>query len=180
MAALPSLLTVAQFRRLPERGDVVYELHHGEVVALTRPKARHYKLQVHLQEMLIPKLVRLGRVLIEFPCRPVAEFELRAADVAVVSHARWDAIDPDDNLYGAPELVIEVKSPSNSRKQLQELVTLCLANGSIECWIVDLPASSVTVARRDGTISVYREGDLVPLGSFGADNLAVAEIFPVR
>ena len=77
-------------------------------------------------------------------------------------------------------MVIEVKSPSNSRKQLQELVTLCLANGSIECWIVDLPASSVTVARRDGTISVYREGDLVPLGSFGADNLAVAEIFPVR
>jgi hypothetical protein len=44
MAALPDLITVQQFRRMPDDGRA-YELHHGEVVALTRPKAKHYNLQ---------------------------------------------------------------------------------------------------------------------------------------
>ena len=34
MAALPDLITVAQFRRLAEDGDHMYELQKGEVVAL--------------------------------------------------------------------------------------------------------------------------------------------------
>jgi hypothetical protein len=33
MAALPDLITVAQFRQMPEGGECSYELHHGEVVA---------------------------------------------------------------------------------------------------------------------------------------------------
>ena len=45
MAALPNLITVAQFRELPEGGECTYELHHGEVVAVTRPRARHSELQ---------------------------------------------------------------------------------------------------------------------------------------
>jgi len=36
MGALPSLITVAQFRELPEGGEVTYELHAGEVVAVVR------------------------------------------------------------------------------------------------------------------------------------------------
>jgi hypothetical protein len=35
MAALPQLITVEQFRQMPE-GEFQYELHHGEVVAMTR------------------------------------------------------------------------------------------------------------------------------------------------
>jgi Uma2 family endonuclease len=177
MAALPSLLTVAQFRELPEGGDFEYELHHGEVVALTRPKARHSKLQLHLQELLKPKLSAFGIVAVEWPYRPLAEFELRVADVAVIAHARWDAIDLDDNLYGAPDLVIEVKSPSNSRKQLQALVALCLANGAVECWILDAVNPRVTVARRDGSVTEYRPGQAIPLEAFGADELPVSSIF---
>jgi Uma2 family endonuclease len=177
MAALPSLLTVAQFRELPEGGEFEYELHHGEVVALTRPKARHYSMQVHLQDLLAPKLRNFGRVVIEMPYRPLAEFELRAADVAAVSHARWQAIDPEDNLRGAPDLVIEIKSPSNTRKQLQELVTLCLANGAMECWVLNSVTPCVTVARRDGSVTEYRPGQAIPLESFGEDELLVSSIF---
>src|SRR4051812_21154136 len=113
MAALPNLITVAQFRELPEGGEFTYELHHGEVVAVTRPRARHFALQHRLTHLLDPKVAKFGVVGMEFPYRPLAEFDLRAADVAAVSHERWAAIDPDDNLRGAPELVIEVKSPSN-------------------------------------------------------------------
>ena len=50
MAALPALITVDQFRQLPNDGRA-YELHHGEVVCVTRPKAKHFKLQCHLVDL---------------------------------------------------------------------------------------------------------------------------------
>jgi Uma2 family endonuclease len=177
MAALPQLVTVAEFRELPEGGNFAYELHHGEVVAETRPKARHSKLQGRLFELLKPKLKDFGDIVIELPYRPLAEFEVRAADVAAVSRARWDAVDPDDYLHGAPDLVIEVKSPSNTRKQLQELVSLCLANGAVQCWIVDATQQSVTGIQRDGSTALYESGGQIPLTAFGSDTLAVDEIF---
>ena len=176
MAALPQLVSVAQFRQLPE-GEFLYELHSGEVVALTRPRSGHLELQHRLLMLLSPKLADFGAVRIEYPYRPLAEFELRAADVAAVSRARWDAIDPDDNLHGAPELVIEVKSPSNTERQLRVLVALCLANGAIECWIVDAEKKSVTVIRREGAAAVFTAGASVSLTAFGGGELAVDEIF---
>ena len=177
MAALPDLITVAQFRQLPEGGEFAYELHYGVLVAVTRPKARHLELQHRLLFRLGPKLAGFGAVRIEYPYRPVAEFDLRAADVAVISLKRWDAIDPDDNLHGAPDLVIEVKSPSNTQRQLQELVALCLANGAMECWIVDTERKSVSVVRSEGAAVVYNSGATIPLASFGSGELAVDEIF---
>jgi Uma2 family endonuclease len=177
MAALPDLMTVEQFRQLPEGGEFVYELHHGEVVALTRPKARHEKLQLRLSRLLQPRLKAFGEVATEVAYRPVPEFDLRAADVAVVSQERWDAIDPDDNLRGAPELVIEVLSPSNAPRQLRELAALCLANGAVECWIVDPAKKSVTVIERKGGSVVHSSGGSVPLARFGAGDLPVDEIF---
>jgi Uma2 family endonuclease len=177
MAALPDLMTVEQFRQLPEGGEFVYELHHGEVVVVTRPKPRHWKLQKRLYGLLESKLKTFGEVAIEVPYRPVAEFDLRAADVAVVSRERWNAIDPDDDLRGAPELVIEVLSPSNTPRQLRELAALCLANGAVECWIVDPAKKSVTVIEREGGSVVHSSGGSVPLARFGAGDLPVDEIF---
>jgi Uma2 family endonuclease len=177
MAALPDLVTVAQFRQLPEGGEFVHELHHGEVVSMTRPRARHLELKHRLMRQLAPKLAGFGVVRIEYPFRPLAEFDLRAADVAAVARGRWEAIDPDDNLRGAPELAIEVKSPSNTRRQLQELVALCLANGSLECWVLSTDKKSVSVVRREGSAVLYAGGDAIPLAAFGAGELTVDEIF---
>jgi len=177
MATLPDLISVEQFRQLPKGGEFAYELHDGTVVAVTRPKPRHWKLQRRLGRLLEPRLKTFGEVAIEVPFRPVAEFNLRAADVAVISHERWDAIDPDDDLRGAPELVIEIKSPSNTQRQLQELVRLCLANGAIECWILDSNKRTVSVTHRDGSVVLYGSGSSIPLTAFGGGELAVDEIF---
>ena len=152
MAALTQLISVEQFRQLPD-GEYEYELHHGEVVAMTRPKPRHWKLQRRISQLLEPRLKTFGEVAIEVPYRPLPEFELRVADVAAISRARWDAIDPDDDVHDAPELVIEVKSPSNTERQLRELASLCLNNGALEFWIVDIDRKSVSVVRRDGVPS---------------------------
>ena len=177
MAALPDLITVEQFRRLPERGEYCYELHQGAVVAVTRPKTRHIMQQVRFVDLLQPKLAGFGRVIMEFPYRPLPEFELRAADVALVSRERWSAADPDDNLHGAPELVIEVMSPSNTKAKPRDTISLCLANGSLECWIVNTKQKSITVVRKDGTTSVYGGETEIPLTAFGGDSLRLADIF---
>jgi len=176
MAALPQLISVEQFRQLPD-SEYAYELHHGEVVAMTRPKHRHLNLQLQLFELLKPKLKSFGRVAIEYPYRPFAEFDMRVADVAAVSRARWDAIDPDDNLYGVPELVIEVKSPSNTERQLRELVSICLNWDTLEVWIVDSTRKSVTVFLGDGISTIFASGASLSLAAFGGGELPVDEIF---
>jgi Uma2 family endonuclease len=176
MAALPQLISVEQFRQLPE-GEYQYELHHGEVVAMTRPKHRHLNLQLQLFELLKPKMKSFGRVAIELPYRPLPEFELRVADVAAVSLARWEVIDPDDNLHGTPELVIEVKSPSNTERQLRELVSTCVNKDTVEFWIADSDRKSITVFRPDGIPAVFSAGDRLSLAAFGGGELALDEIF---
>src|SRR5579872_1520422 len=173
MAALPDLITVAKFRELPEGGEFAYELHYGVVVPVTRPSGRHWDRQAHLVSLLEPRLRGFGRVGMEFAYRPLAEFELRVADVAATSWARYRGMDFEDNLRGAPELVIEIKSPSNRKGQLQELAGLCLANGAIEFWVVDLDRKTVSVVRSEGAVVVYSTGALIPLDVFGGGELSV-------
>jgi len=177
MAALPDLITVAQFQQLPEHNDSLYELHHGEVVALTRPKSKHAKLQRRLSRILEQHLAAFGECGIEWSYCPASEFEVRVADVAVISKSRWDNIDPDDYLHGSPELVIEVKSPSNTKRHFQELAALTLASGALEFWIVDVDARTVSVVQKGGVTKLYAPGAAIPLTAFGAAELAVNEIF---
>ena len=177
MAALPELITVTHFRRSRENVADRYELRHGAVVAVTRPKARHWRLQVRLSRLLERKLERFGEVGMELPFRPLPEFELMAADVAAVSRRRFEAIDPDDNLHGVPELVIEIKSPSNTQEYLRERAAVCLANGALQFWVVDEDKKSVTVIHQDASVIVYGLGDSIPLAAFGSDELPVARIF---
>jgi len=175
MATLPSL-SVERFRNMPDDGRR-YELHYGEMVEVGYPKQKYYDMQERLIEVLVARLPRSWQVSMEFPYRVWAEFELRFADVAVVSETRRAATDPEDNLHGAPELVIEVKSPSSTPEELRELAALCLAEGSLEFWVVDLESVSVTVVHRNGKISVFGAGQVIPLAAFGGESLPVDEIF---
>ena len=170
-------MTVEQYRQLPESIGCIEELHHGEVVRLDYPKAGQVMLQNRLMRLLELKLDRFGVAMVEMPFRYVAEFDLRAADVALVSRARWDGIDPESDLMGVPELVIEVKSRSNTPAQLRELASICLGNGAYEFWIVEPEKSQVTVTRREGAPIVYGVADSIPLSEFGGDALSVAKIF---
>jgi len=174
-AVEPLLMTVEQYHELPARADVVTELHWGRVVTLTRPKMKHAKLQSRLVRLLRPKAEHLGVVESEVAFRALAEYDLRGADVAFVSRQRWDATADEDNLHGSPELVIEVLSPSNTKREMYEKATLYLATGALEFWVVDAKRRNVTVVRREGTL-VYEIGQQIPLPLFGSD-LAVTEIF---
>lgn len=176
-AATTALVTVAEYRQLPEPADgVVLELWHGEVVRLTRPKKLHLRLQHRLRQLLQPHGDPLGYLELEVPFRALSEHDLRCADVAFVSAARWNAVPDDGDLAGAPELVIEVESPSNTAAELKDKQLLCLANGCQEFWIVYPKLELVEIATAGG-IKEYRRGDRIALVVFPGVTLAVDDIF---
>jgi Uma2 family endonuclease len=171
----PMLMTVDQYRQLPAAPGAVQELHWGQVITLTRPKAPHIKLQSRLVRLLRPKAEHLGYVESEVPFRALPEYDLRAADVAFIRRERWDSIGEGD-LAGSPEIVIEVLSPSNNAAALKELAALCLTTGAEEFWAVDRNRKTVSVTRAAGGTIIYTIEDSIPLPLFNSA-LSVAQIF---
>lgn len=178
MAAVaePLLMTVEQYRRLPEQPGVIQESHLGQVVRLAPPKMGHTKLQHRLVELLKQRAGDAGAVAAEVPFRALPEYDLRGADVAFVSRERWDTTDDNDNLRGSPELVIEVLSPSNTKAEIREKAALYLATGAREFWVVDAKRKTVSVTVKGRGPVVYGMGERIPLGLFGGE-LAVTEVF---
>jgi len=113
----------------------------------------------------------------EFGFRASAEYELRSADVGFVTKERFEASDPEDNLHGAPDLTIEVLSPSNSAAEMNEREKLCLENGCREFWVVDPDLRQVKVSTPDGITTAYRAGQEIPLRIFDGKSLKVDAIF---
>ena len=92
-----------------------------------------------LQARLAHKLSALGGEVFTGP--PIANSAgLLVPDVAWASPEFVSRQDEAMPFTRAPELCIEVASPSNSRKELNEKIAAYLAAGAVEAWIV-LPQS---------------------------------------
>jgi Uma2 family endonuclease len=88
-----------------------------------------------LQAVLVGKLAVLdGRVFAE--ASVVTSAGVLVADVAWASDGFMQARGFETPYTRAPELCIEVVSPSNSRKELREKVAAYLEAGAVEVWIV--------------------------------------------
>ena len=170
MATLTHLMTVEDFRKLPKAsGGVCYELHHGELVTVTRPKLKHSLIQHNVRDTFL-KLAEPGSlVLIEMAFRPLPEYELWSADVGYLSKERRQQADPEDNIHGAPDIVVEVLSPSNRAADLYEREQICLSNGTKEFWVADPDRRQVKVTTPDGRTVTWRSGQEIPVPLFGPD-----------
>ncbi len=170
-------ISIEEFRELSDPPGFSLELRNGEVVQVPPPKHRHLKIQMALRSLLHLRLSASGIVWTEFPFIPGNGLNFRVADVAFVSKNRYEQIDDEDNLRGAPELVVEVLSPSNTAAEMYEKEALCLNNGALEFWVVDPAKNQVRVATNQGPTRSYGVGDLIPLTSFSAESIPAAEIF---
>jgi Uma2 family endonuclease len=169
------LTTFAEFEKLPEQDSSRQELRHGEVVNVPPPKHGHHLIQRRLRRLLEAPAGLAGEVETELGFRPNADIEYRIADVAFVSKDRWERISADDYLEGAPELVVEVLSPSNTATEMLDKKQLCLENGAIEFWVVNPIHKQVEVTSREGRNAMYRAGQQIPL--FFGGSIAVDAIF---
>jgi Uma2 family endonuclease len=170
-------MTFAEFERLPNPKGKRLELHHGEVVEVAPPKHRHHRRQLRLSRLMETLVDPIGVVALEFAYRPTPEHECWVADVAFVPRERYDLIPLDGNLAGAPDLVIEVLSPSNRDPEIEEKMKLCLGNGSREFWVVDDEDREIKLSTPDGRTVTYRAGQQIPLFFAPGSTLSVEDIF---
>jgi len=170
------LMTFAEFEQLPNPPEGFrLELRHGELFQLPPAKWNHFLLQDRLRALLQNAAAETGKAATEFGFRPTQENEYLIADVAVSSIERWKSADPKGYFSGAPEIVIEVLSPSNTATEMLDKEKLCLENGCQEFWIVDPTLQLVKVSTPDGRAITYSAGQEIPL--FFGGRLAVDSIF---
>lgn len=178
MAVPTSLMTIEEFCKLPEDdGPVYHELRHGELVTVTRAKFRHQMIQSRLLALLRPLAPPGALVEAEVAFRALPQYELRVADVAYLTVERCAAVDPDDYIQRAPDLVIEVLSPSNTASEIYDKEQLCLNNGAKEFWIVDPDRRQVKVSTPDGRTITWQSGQQIPSLLFSGAGVAVDAIF---
>jgi Uma2 family endonuclease len=105
---------------------------------------------------------------------------VRAPDVAFVSPERLPSGRlPEGFLSGAPDLAVEVLSPSDNPIDIQQKVRDYLEAGARLVWVVAPQAKTLTVYRADGSARLLREQDVLD----GEDvlpgfSIPAAELFP--
>jgi Uma2 family endonuclease len=170
-------MTFEEFVQLPEREGLRYELHHGELVEVTFPKLTHAYVQRNLQRLLDKNAGELGEVTLEFGFVTIPDRDYRRGDVVYFLRERWKQRLTEELFYGAPELVVEVLSPSNTMAEMRDKRKLCLSNGAIEFWLVDPAEREVEVYRADRELTTYRRGQQIPLFFAPGSTIDVDAIF---
>jgi Uma2 family endonuclease len=177
MSTTAALTTVEEFLRLPEPKAGHYELHHGEVVLIAPPKWGHEEVQERVRELLKRSIGDRGTVRVEMAFRPGPEFEVWRADVGVVGKERADRTGRDEYLQGAPDLVVEVLSATNTAQEINDKMAVCLEHGCSSFWVIDDNLKEVKVT--DGDITRrYTAPAVIASDIIGAAiSVRVAEIF---
>ena len=130
-----------------------HELIEGELITLPPPKSGHSEVAMRILEALFAIQQRIG-------CRAFAEAGYKLSDdpptwiqpdVSLIRKERVKATDPEGYFLGAPELAVEVVSPSESASDVDRKVDLMLAHGSKAVWVAFPRTKKVQVYLADGT-----------------------------
>jgi len=106
---------------------------------------------------------------------------VRGVDVAFWSHERLPEGPPPGFLDVAPELVVEVISPTDRWRDIREKIEEYFAIGVDRVWVVEPPTRSVLVYESPTTQRQLGEGDLLEgEGVLEGFSLPVARLFASR
>jgi Uma2 family endonuclease len=88
----------------------------------------------------------------------------------------------DKGCIGAPDLIVEITSPTTARKDLKEKLDLYERKGVREYWIFHPTDETVMVFRLNpqaqyGRPGMYAKEDSIPVGIFPDYSLALEKIF---
>ncbi|MGI8475941.1 MAG: Uma2 family endonuclease [Thermomicrobiales bacterium] len=143
-------LTFEDYLALPDDG-VRYELIFGELMMSPAPRMIHQYL-VGEMFWLLSSFVRIGELGLVF----VAPFDVKFSrysvvqpDVLVILRDNM-AILNDDRVEGAPDIVVEVLSPSSRGRDLVKKMALYAEHGVPEYWAVDSKTEKVDVLALEG------------------------------
>lgn len=157
-------LTLEQFYRLPE-GECHFELVRGYLVREPPPGLAHGWVASRICHALEQYILDGGVPGVVVTCDTWFELSrrfrtVRGPDVAFVTMERFRAVeDVTKAMPGAPDLAVEVLSPSQSARDMREKVGDYLEAGAQEVWVIDPAARDVTVYGSGGPLRRFREGD---------------------
>ena len=164
MTQQKTLMTADEFYEFCCRNDGWYELVEGEVIELSPVNDEHSGVSVNIgtafnnysrRQGFGQAGVEAGYILLSGPDT------VRGPDVSfrlVPRSARRQSV---GFLQGAPDIAVEVFSPSNTHAEMRRKVAEYLAAGSQRVWVVYPAARSVGVHRADGTTITYTGDDVI-------------------
>ena len=176
-------ITAAEFWAMPDDPGHRYELVDGELIDMDGAP-RHgiitirigYLLSDHINRNQLPLAVGAST---GFQMSP---YTLRFPDVHVTTWERMAAYDDDAGGFPhfAPDVAIEVVSPSNTAAEMDRKTAEYFANGAQAVWIAD-PGPRTVAIRRPGRAEQVYQGDAMLYGAPEIPGFAcrVSEIFAV-
>lgn len=162
--------TYDDWARLPDDGTR-YEVIDGELYMTPPPAVFHQSASGRLFRLMSNYVEdkKLGYVYasplgVRLPKQPVP----LEPDIVFVSAAR-EKIIAEDYIEGAPDLVVEILSPSNWIYDRKEKFNVYKSAGVPEYWIVDYRAKTIEVF-------MLEHGEYVLLGKWGAGETARSRV----
>ncbi|MBW4622688.1 MAG: Uma2 family endonuclease [Cyanosarcina radialis HA8281-LM2] len=134
-----------------------WELISGHPIQKPMPTLFHSRLQRNLVNFINDRTDRFEAVqelrCIVPPYSPVP-------DISVVAIDRLPA--EDGPLNGAPDRLIEIRSPDQSTLDLQNKILHCLSNGTQLAWLIDPNSQQIWVWQRDELPIICSRTDVLP------------------
>jgi Uma2 family endonuclease len=163
MSSGPGLMTAEDLWRLPD-DNTCRELVRGELRRRPLAGFEHGVINatfaaIFCRHIRVPRIgaavgAGTGFILARNPDT------VRAPDVAFVSQARLEQTGiPKKFFPGAPDLAVEVVSPSDTMEEIEEKVDDFLAAGTQLVWVVNPRRRSVTVYRPGPRVNILKEPD---------------------
>jgi Uma2 family endonuclease len=170
------LITFEEFLELPDPEFGRYEFDEGEVILVPPPKPLHLETIHRLSALLAARAPRKYRVFTEFAYQ-IRRERFIIADLGVTTEERWQAtLASDEYFEGAPELVIEVLSPTNTAAEIAGKRTVSLTHGCREFWTVDPEQRAIEIFQ-EGRWRTYRSSDEIPIELFAGAVIPAGELF---
>ena len=158
-------LTYRDYLDLPESDDR-YELIDGELYMAPTPIPEHQIFLFYLTKVIEEFVTEhdLGRVIISPQDVILSEDVVLQPDVMFISNERMNIIRWGHYVRGAPDLVVEVLSPSTSVRDRTLKRERYAQFGVREYWIADIVGRTIEVNVASGdkfeVVGVYGEGDI--------------------
>lgn len=173
--------TYQEYSKLPD--DQRYEVLEGELVMTPGPNPNHQEVVVLLTTLLHPFARKhgLGKVYVAPVDVILSDHNVVQPDLLFISQGRLGLV-TDRGIVGAPDLVVEILSPSTASHDLDTKRRLYGQYGVLEYWIVDPKARSVEVLTQQGagleTWQRYKGDATLQSPLLPGLTLQLPEIFP--
>lgn len=144
----PGMWTIEDLYSLPD--EKRYELIDGELHEMPPPNRKHQRTLARIAEVVLPELRRLGGSWYPAPTGVfLAGKTMLGPDLLVLLPERRGQ-ESERGIEGAPDLVVEILSPSNAGRDRVEKRRLYASAGVPEYWIVDPDEETIEVLVLDG------------------------------